>query len=120
MQCPTDADFAACYPLPNQVQDTFLWNNIENGTNMSPVLDGAYTGTYVALNRDYWMPPYGPESALPATCELDTYYGSTDSGKLWKCTAVGTWTLQYTPYPYPHPLIAASACPATGQGASNP
>ena len=107
IQAPVATDFAACYPLPNQVQSTYIWNNLKNGVNMTPIpVDGAggLVDTYVALNRDYWMPSYGTEAARPTSCITGTYYGATDSGKLWKCTDTNIWTLQYTPYTYPHPL----------------
>ena len=107
IQAPTAGNFASCYPLPNQVKNTYVWNNLKNGTNMTPAPVGGSGGvvaTYVALNRDYWMPSYGTEAALPASCITGSYYGATDSGKLWKCTATNTWTLQYKPYNYPHPL----------------
>lgn len=108
IQAPTAGDFSSCYPLPNQVSSTYLWNNIQSGSNMSPHYAGGSEAlaTYIALNRDYWMPTYGTEANLPATCTDDdnTFYGATDSGKLWECTGTNTWTLKYTPYTYPHPL----------------
>ena len=74
---------------------------------------GGAVDIYVALNRDYWMPTYGLESLRPATCTANTYYGATDSGKLWKCTTTNTWSLQYTPYTYPHPLRAGTGTDTT-------
>ena len=107
IQCPTDADFAKCYPLPNQIQNTFIWNNTQKGSEMrTNVIDTGYVQTYIVKNRDFWNPTSGPEAALPATCTADgnTFYGTIDSGKLFKCTSTNHWTLQYTPYTYPHPL----------------
>lgn len=106
IQAPTASDFAACYPLPNQVQSTYVWNNLLNGSNMTPQATTSLVATYVALNRDYWMPTYGTEANLPATCTAgaNTFYGATDTGKLWNCDTTNHWTLTYTPYTYPHPL----------------
>ena len=36
-----------------------------------------------------------------------TYVGGYTQGRLYTCTATDTWTLYYTPYTYPHPLISA-------------
>jgi hypothetical protein len=109
VQSPTyPTDFAACYPLPYQVQNTFFWNNLRNGSNITPTYPDGYgdVSPWIALNRDYWMPTYGLESALPATCTAgaNTFYGATDTGKLWNCDTTNHWTLTYTPYIYPHPL----------------
>lgn len=108
IQAPDADDFESCYPLLNQVKDTYVWNNIQDGENMTPQPSTSDVATYIALNRDYWMPSYGTEANLPASCTTGDYYGATDSGKLWKCTATNTWTLQYTPYTYPHPLRGES------------
>ena len=107
IQAPTADDFDACYPLPNQVSDTYVWNNLKNGINMTPIPFTETIGIYIAIDRDYWIPSYGTEAALTATCTTGAYYGATDSGKLWKCTATNIWTLQYAPYTYPHPLRTA-------------
>jgi hypothetical protein len=108
IQAPQISDFATCYPVLNQVNNTFLWNNIKGGSNTSPTFvdDSATLKYYVALNRDYWMPTSGTEANLPATCTAgaNTFYGATDSGKLWNCDTTNHWTLVYTPYTYPHPL----------------
>jgi hypothetical protein len=113
IQSPDADDFAACYPLLNQVQDTYVWNNIKSSANLTPAPVGGSGGlvaVYVALDRDYWMPTYGTEANLPATCtdDDDTFYGATDTGKMWECTATNTWTLNYTPYTYPHPLLGGA------------
>lgn len=116
VQAPTyPGDFAACYPLPNQVQDTYIWNNIKNSINVTPTYPEGYgdVSPWIVLNRDYWMPSYGTEAARPSTCTTGANYGATDSGKLWKCTATNTWTLDYTPYTYPHPLRNETASDTT-------
>lgn len=43
-----------------------------------------------------------------ATDEGDwrTDNGATKDGQLYMCTATNTWTLYYTPYTYPHPLVS--------------
>jgi hypothetical protein len=41
--------------------------------------------------------------------------GSGGQGQLYKCTSANTWTLSYTPYIYPHPLVSG-----TGSGANPP
>lgn len=59
---------------------------------------------------------YGTLANRPATCKPYVGYWATDQGswnqsgsgeqgELFVCTAANTWTLDYTPYTYPHPLI---------------
>lgn len=61
----------------------------------------------------------GTLASRPATCTAGTAYWATDQGnwntsgsggqgQLYKCTATNTWTLFYTPYSYPHPLIGGN------------
>jgi hypothetical protein len=51
-------------------------------------------------------------------------YWATDqnggNGELYVCTATNTWTATYTPYTYPHPLIAGGALAVGVGGAPNP
>ena len=41
--------------------------------------------------------------------------GSGGQGVLYKCTATNTWTLYYTPYAYPDPLLGGSPAPSHGK-----
>jgi len=60
---------------------------------------------------------YGTLANRPTTCTPSVGYLATDQGswnqsgsggqgELFVCTATNTWSLYYTPYIYPHPLIA--------------
>jgi len=60
---------------------------------------------------------YGTLANRPTTCTPRVGYWATDQGnwnqsgsggqgQLYVCTATNTWTLNYMPYTYPHPLIA--------------
>jgi hypothetical protein len=67
-------------------------------------------------------------SARPATCTAGTDpltsgnapgvgYWATDTNTLYVCNPTNTWTVYYTPYTYPHPLVAGGT---TGTGVSPP
>jgi hypothetical protein len=69
---------------------------------------------------------HGTLANRPATCTPQVGYWATDQGnwnqsgdggqgELFICTAPNTWSLYYTPYTYPHPLIAGGS---TGTGNS--
>jgi len=64
----------------------------------------------------------GTLASRPATCTTGVGYWATDQGEgnsrlagpdgqLYRCTAPDTWTLNYTPFPYPHPLQSISGMP---------
>jgi hypothetical protein len=108
-------------PIPSN-PSTFIGSN------------GAFANTFVA-NSDYYVwcnaastsgcttfngtvgVGSGTLAARPATCTTGVAYWATDQGnwntsgsggqgELFKCTSTNTWTLSYTPYTYPHPLVA--------------
>ncbi|HKO18252.1 MAG TPA: hypothetical protein VJU82_05140, partial [Acidobacteriaceae bacterium] len=67
---------------------------------------------------------FGTLANRPTTCKTGVAYWATDQGswnqsgsgqqgELFKCTAANTWTLAYTPYTYPHPLINSDAFSAS-------
>jgi hypothetical protein len=126
----------------NALEPVYVWNNSLNGTmNHSTATVGGAGSTSVFENRDYynfntsWSPgkalTTGIASGLlanrPTQCTPGTDvatngsgpgvgYWATDEQRLYVCTAPNTWSLYYTPYVYPHPLVsgvpAAPAAPA--------
>lgn len=95
------------YPLLDQITDTFYWGNTYGPTTglekaIMPIVSQG--GDYVQLDQDYFTPPTGTEAVRPGTCAVNTYYATSDTDKLFKCTAHDKWTLYYMPYTYPHPL----------------
>ncbi len=79
-------------------------NQAAQTSNTSPFNGTSGTGHGTLANR-------------PITCTPRVGYWATDQGswntsgsggqgQLYVCTATNTWTLHYTPYTYPHPLIA--------------
>jgi hypothetical protein len=65
----------------------------------------------------------------PTTCTQGVGYWATDQGswnqeasgeqgQLYICTATNTWTLNYTPFTYPHPLISGNT--STSGNSPNP
>ena len=69
---------------------------------------------------------HGTLANRPATCTPGVGYWATDEGnwnqsgsggqgELFVCTATNAWTLSYTPYSYPHPLVTGGT---TGTGAA--
>src|SRR4029453_6183285 len=44
----------------------------------------------------------------PAACAPNTFFGASDSDKLYRCGLTGTWQPLYQAYTYPHPLRASA------------
>ena len=113
---------------PQQVlEPTYVWRNTINGglsttVNRSPQVIGQ--------NRDLYDEQsnftggsgigVGPLGNRPSSCtagvaywatdqgEWDSTNGSSPDGRLYKCVSTNNWTLSYTPYQYPHPLVSGS------------
>jgi len=55
---------------------------------------------------------HGTLANRPLTCAAHVGYWATDAnsgdGELYLCTSTNTWTADYTPYTYPHPLASGS------------
>lgn len=102
------------------------------GANTSP-------NSPLAMNRDWYEETapgtfngtfgmaVGPVSSRPTTCTPNSRHnpdGSVGPGVGWwdsstsqltVCTAPNVWSLYYTPYVYPHPLVTASTLSRNGQ-----
>jgi hypothetical protein len=68
---------------------------------------------------------FGTLADRPTSCTQGVAYWATDQGswnqsgsggqgQLFKCTATNTWTVAYTPYAYPHPLVSGSKVTSSG------
>jgi hypothetical protein len=86
-------------------------------TSTTSPFNGGTTGTYPGIG-------HGTLANRPTTCTTGVAYFATDQGNwntsgsggqgvLYQCTSPNTWTLAYTPYSYPHPLVAGGV---TGGG----
>src|SRR5882762_139235 len=72
---------------------------------------------------------FGTLANRPTTCTTNTLesgggvgYFATDQGAqgtLYQCSATNTWTVFYTPYTYPHPLVSGNGSGAVPQPPTN-
>lgn len=128
-----DAAIGQCYPIKttypgyDPVKDTYLWNNIHNG---APICFSNKDSALMIIDQqDVWSDRAAGSSGGPNAyftkglstgrseiCGDKSVYWETDTKKLYRCTATNTWTFQYTPYTYPHPLAVDTTPPKRPSG----
>jgi hypothetical protein len=126
----------SCFSPRDASEPVYEWMDKWGGSPSSFWL--VYNGDVLFNNSDYylWCNPSsasgctsfngtagvgsGPLASRPSTCTQGVAYWATDQGdwnhssggsqgELFKCTAANTWTLSYTPYTYPHPLVGGGS-----------
>lgn len=121
------------------LQPMYIWNNrwSDTGALISMSVENPWgsiapsVSDHIMENRDYYNAvssfngTKGMGSGLlanrPSTCVPNSNeqgggvgYFATDvgpQGTLYRCSAANTWTIQYVPYVYPHPLVSGIAAP---------
>ena len=85
-----------------------------DGSNGSPVAQTSPTSPFNGTSGV----GFGTLANRPTTCTTHVGYFATDQGswntsgngfgqgQLYSCSATNTWTVLYTPYTYPHPLVS--------------
>ena len=113
-----------------EVNNTYVFNNVANGTTVMSMIAGLANACGISENADWWNYNSsfkgttgigrGLKSAIPATCTTGVAYWVTNegswnttvsantSGQFYKCISTNNWQLYYTPYAYPNPLRTAA------------
>jgi hypothetical protein len=131
---PTNNGSASSDGLPQHVSSSYYWGNRQNNDLVTNVWYTNWSGVAYSIHPDvdyhYQGTSFNGASGMgcgtlanrPAACTTGVGYWATNqscsdltgmvgknpatpiSGTLYKCTSTNTWTANYTPYTYPHPL----------------
>lgn len=120
---------------------------VTGGLGTPVLVAGDGSSTRLLANRDYYAEVsqsaqssptspfngtagtgYGTLANRPTTCTTGVGYWATDqgawnsagtgSGVLYKCASTNNWSAYFTPYTYPHPLVAGGNGSSAGQPSS--
>jgi hypothetical protein len=120
--------------LRQALSPMYLWGNTYTG--VGSLISSGVSTALVQQNRDYYQSAgavsgstgvaSGLSSARPPTCKAGpggntpgVGYWATDEKKLYVCTATNTWTMYYSPYTYPHPLVQGTPEPTKPSAPTN-
>lgn len=102
------------------LEPCYAWGNTYNNSRQ---LDSFSPYPTIQVNRDFYNQAAavggaqtvgvgtGTLANRPATCTKGVGYWATDESKLYVASATNTWSLYYTPYTYPHPLVSGVPVP---------
>jgi hypothetical protein len=94
------------------VRNTYDWHNTYGSSSglENPATEQCTQGcSIILLNVNYWYPSFGLEANRPSSCSANTFWASTDTERIFKCTSANTWTTYYQSYTYPHPLTVSGS-----------
>jgi hypothetical protein len=136
----TEWDWDAPGAWSQVVQPIYFWGNLTGGSAMT--IDVDTTGNadlHIQASREFYCDAghgacasgvtSGAIASRPSTCTTGVAYwatdeggnwntlnGSSQDGRLYRCTATDTWTVYYTPLTYPHPWAGGGTPPAAPTG----
>ncbi|MGZ3746482.1 MAG: hypothetical protein ACXWRE_03965 [Pseudobdellovibrionaceae bacterium] len=103
------------WPAQDQVMNSFVWNVNYNGSNITDVTiaadNGGCVNKFIIKDRDYFM--HAPQASGGKESFTGSRYGGSttapttgDTGSMTFSSSGSNAYYPYSPYTYPHPLVA--------------